>query len=167
MSKMSCISRCCFSCWFHIQQKKIHLVLYACLSHKCANIGFYCLHRKLTGPCVTWLLCMFCWFTLHFYKKSSLEPETVSCMYSQHSWPFSCFVNSRFAWWCTESADIFDFNFLLCTFLLDPLSMSPQKALETIGANLQKQYENWQPRVSEEANFLPSPVFKWHIYYTH
>lgn len=30
----------------------------------------------------------------------------------------------------------------------DPLSMSPQKALETIGANLQKQYENWQPRVS-------------------
>ncbi|KAG7269468.1 hypothetical protein CRUP_029181 [Coryphaenoides rupestris] len=30
---------------------------------------------------------------------------------------------------------------------IDPLSMSPQKALETIGANLQKQYENWQPRV--------------------
>lgn len=29
----------------------------------------------------------------------------------------------------------------------DPLSMGPQKALETIGANLQKQYENWQPRV--------------------
>lgn len=26
--------------------------------------------------------------------------------------------------------------------------MGPQKALETIGANLQKQYENWQPRVS-------------------
>lgn len=31
---------------------------------------------------------------------------------------------------------------------IDPLSMGPQKALETIGANLQKQYENWQPRVS-------------------
>ncbi|KAJ3613928.1 hypothetical protein NHX12_017507 [Muraenolepis orangiensis] len=31
---------------------------------------------------------------------------------------------------------------------IDPLSMSPQKALETIGANLQKQYENWQPRKS-------------------
>ncbi|XP_019499795.1 PREDICTED: regulatory-associated protein of mTOR-like [Hipposideros armiger] len=30
---------------------------------------------------------------------------------------------------------------------IDPLSMGPQKALETIGANLQKQYENWQPRV--------------------
>ncbi|MGH0160456.1 UNVERIFIED_CONTAM: hypothetical protein FKN15_039343 [Acipenser sinensis] len=30
---------------------------------------------------------------------------------------------------------------------IDPLSMSPQKALESIGANLQKQYENWQPRV--------------------
>ncbi|KAI6075789.1 Regulatory-associated protein of mTOR [Aix galericulata] len=29
---------------------------------------------------------------------------------------------------------------------IDPLSMGPQKALETIGANLQKQYENWQPR---------------------
>ncbi|CAG10764.1 unnamed protein product, partial [Tetraodon nigroviridis] len=33
---------------------------------------------------------------------------------------------------------------------IDPLSMSPQKALETIGANLQKQYENWQPRVKLE-----------------
>uniref|UniRef100_A0A9J8DG38 Regulatory-associated protein of mTOR n=1 Tax=Cyprinus carpio carpio TaxID=630221 RepID=A0A9J8DG38_CYPCA len=31
---------------------------------------------------------------------------------------------------------------------IDPLSTSPQKALETIGANLQKQYENWQPRVA-------------------
>lgn len=38
--------------------------------------------------------------------------------------------------------------FRLCVFWADPLSMSPQKALETIGANLQKQYENWQPRVS-------------------
>lgn len=36
----------------------------------------------------------------------------------------------------------------------DPLSMSPQKALETIGANLQKQYENWQPRVSESLLLL-------------
>lgn len=41
----------------------------------------------------------------------------------------------------------------LCVTLhsADPLSMSPQKALETIGANLQKQYENWQPRVSARA----------------
>lgn len=38
-------------------------------------------------------------------------------------------------------------NFLFVAFT-DPLSMGPQKALETIGANLQKQYENWQPRVS-------------------
>ena len=28
----------------------------------------------------------------------------------------------------------------------DPLSMSPQKALEQVGNNLQKQYERWQPR---------------------
>ncbi|AWP06297.1 putative regulatory-associated protein of mTOR-like [Scophthalmus maximus] len=35
---------------------------------------------------------------------------------------------------------------------IDPLSMSPQKALETIGANLQKQYENWQPRMSGYAS---------------
>lgn len=39
-------------------------------------------------------------------------------------------------------------NFLLFIASSDPLSMGPQKALETIGANLQKQYENWQPRVS-------------------
>lgn len=39
-------------------------------------------------------------------------------------------------------------NFLLFIAPADPLSMGPQKALETIGANLQKQYENWQPRVS-------------------
>jgi hypothetical protein len=30
---------------------------------------------------------------------------------------------------------------------IDPLSMSPQKALETVGNNLQKQYERWQPKV--------------------
>lgn len=29
---------------------------------------------------------------------------------------------------------------------IDPLSMSPQKGLELIGNNLQKQYERWQPR---------------------
>ncbi|XP_022092317.1 regulatory-associated protein of mTOR-like isoform X1 [Acanthaster planci] len=29
---------------------------------------------------------------------------------------------------------------------IDPLSTSPQKALEAIGNNLQKQYERWQPR---------------------
>ena len=28
----------------------------------------------------------------------------------------------------------------------DPGSTSPRKALEQIGANLQKQYERWQPR---------------------
>ena len=28
----------------------------------------------------------------------------------------------------------------------DPLAMSPQKGLELIGNNLQKQYERWQPR---------------------
>lgn len=45
-------------------------------------------------------------------------------------------------------------DFLLFIASSDPLSMGPQKALETIGANLQKQYENWQPRVS--ALRLPS-----------
>jgi regulator-associated protein of mTOR len=29
---------------------------------------------------------------------------------------------------------------------IDPLSMSPQKAIEQIGTTLQKQYERWQPR---------------------
>lgn len=42
-------------------------------------------------------------------------------------------------------ACLLNFLFVAST---DPLSMGPQKALETIGANLQKQYENWQPRVS-------------------
>lgn len=42
-----------------------------------------------------------------------------------------------------------------CVVPADPLSMSPQKALETIGANLQKQYENWQPRVSESQDQIP------------
>lgn len=39
--------------------------------------------------------------------------------------------------------------------------MSPQKALETIGANLQKQYENWQPRVSEAASLLFLCSLEW------
>ncbi|CDQ69696.1 unnamed protein product [Oncorhynchus mykiss] len=34
--------------------------------------------------------------------------------------------------------------------------MSPQKALETIGANLQKQYENWQPRARYKQSLDPT-----------
>jgi hypothetical protein len=41
-------------------------------------------------------------------------------------------------------------------FLADPLSMSPQKALETIGANLQKQYERWQPRARYKQSLDPT-----------
>lgn len=33
------------------------------------------------------------------------------------------------------------------TLLLDPFSMAPQKALETIGRTLSQQYERWQPKV--------------------
>ncbi|KAG7238233.1 hypothetical protein INR49_031148 [Caranx melampygus] len=47
---------------------------------------------------------------------------------------------------------------------IDPLSMSPQKALETIGANLQKQYENWQPRVS---GFIWTSLHPTHSQLTH
>ncbi|TRY56339.1 hypothetical protein DNTS_034953, partial [Danionella cerebrum] len=39
---------------------------------------------------------------------------------------------------------------------IDPLSMSPQKALETIGGNLQKQYENWQPRARYKQSLDPT-----------
>lgn len=67
-----------------------------------------------------------------------------------------CLVKGDFAVWkrrlhsCKNfprrgHACLLNFLFVAST---DPLSMGPQKALETIGANLQKQYENWQPRVS-------------------
>ncbi|KAI5723075.1 hypothetical protein M8J76_000957 [Diaphorina citri] len=39
---------------------------------------------------------------------------------------------------------------------IDPLSMSPQKALETIGNNLQKQYERWQPRARYKQSLDPT-----------
>ncbi|XP_041364724.1 regulatory-associated protein of mTOR-like isoform X2 [Gigantopelta aegis] len=39
---------------------------------------------------------------------------------------------------------------------IDPLSMSPQKALETVGANLQKQYERWQPRARYKQSLDPT-----------
>jgi len=39
---------------------------------------------------------------------------------------------------------------------LDPLSVSPQKALETIGSNLQKQYERWQPRARYKQSLDPT-----------
>ncbi|XP_069786057.1 regulatory-associated protein of mTOR isoform X2 [Narcine bancroftii] len=39
---------------------------------------------------------------------------------------------------------------------IDPLSTSPQKALESIGANLQKQYENWQPRARYKQSLDPT-----------
>ena len=40
-------------------------------------------------------------------------------------------------------------NMRQCVLCLgtDPLSMGPQKALETVGNKLQEQYERWQPRV--------------------
>ncbi|XP_074648053.1 regulatory-associated protein of mTOR-like isoform X2 [Tubulanus polymorphus] len=39
---------------------------------------------------------------------------------------------------------------------IDPLSMSPQKSLEAIGANLQKQYERWQPRARYKQSLDPT-----------
>ncbi|XP_021951380.1 regulatory-associated protein of mTOR isoform X2 [Folsomia candida] len=39
---------------------------------------------------------------------------------------------------------------------VDPLSMSAQKALESIGANLQKQYERWQPRARYKQSLDPT-----------
>ena len=42
------------------------------------------------------------------------------------------------------------------TFMIDPLSMSPQKALEAIGSNLQKQYERWQPRARYKQTLDPT-----------
>lgn len=66
-------------------------------------------------------------------------------------WPSDTFP---YSWWHYSLVCVCVCVFLcviaVCCFVsADPLSMSPQKALETIGANLQKQYENWQPRVSE------------------
>lgn len=46
--------------------------------------------------------------------------------------------------------DYISFNFI------DPLSVSPQKALETIGSNLQKQYERWQPRARYKQSLDPT-----------
>ncbi|XP_078048119.1 regulatory associated protein of MTOR complex 1 isoform X1 [Augochlora pura] len=39
---------------------------------------------------------------------------------------------------------------------IDPLSMSQQKALETVGSNLQKQYERWQPRARYKQSLDPT-----------
>jgi hypothetical protein len=42
------------------------------------------------------------------------------------------------------------------SFLTDPFSMAPQKALETIGKSLSIQYERWQPKVRK---FLTSTFY--------
>ena len=39
---------------------------------------------------------------------------------------------------------------------VDPLSLNPQRALETIGQNLQKQYERWQPRARYRQSLDPT-----------
>ncbi|XP_054282022.1 regulatory-associated protein of mTOR-like isoform X2 [Macrosteles quadrilineatus] len=39
---------------------------------------------------------------------------------------------------------------------IDPLSMSPQKALESVGASLQKQYERWQPKARYKLSLDPT-----------
>lgn len=41
-------------------------------------------------------------------------------------------------------------------FVADPLAQSPQKALEAIGSNLQKQYERWQPRARYKQTLDPT-----------
>jgi hypothetical protein len=38
----------------------------------------------------------------------------------------------------------------------DPQTLSQQKALETIGANLQRQYERWQPRARYKQSLDPT-----------
>ena len=38
----------------------------------------------------------------------------------------------------------------------DPLAMPSQKALEAVGANLQKQYERWQPRARYKQTLDPT-----------
>ena len=52
--------------------------------------------------------------------------------------------------------DKFDENVNYNVFVIDPLSMSPQKALEAIGCNLQKQYERWQPRARYKQTLDPT-----------
>ena len=42
---------------------------------------------------------------------------------------------------------VYNLNIFTLILIIDPLASSPQKALEAIGNNLQKQYERWQPRV--------------------
>ena len=37
---------------------------------------------------------------------------------------------------------------------VDPMALPPQKALETIGRNLQQQYEVWQPRAKYESPLI-------------
>eukprot|EP00798_Chlamydomonas_sp_ICE-L_P024028 gene24028-9605_t len=39
---------------------------------------------------------------------------------------------------------------------VDPMSMQPAKALETIGKNLQAQYERWQPRAKYKMHLDPT-----------
>lgn len=39
--------------------------------------------------------------------------------------------------------------------LADPIAMGPQKALESIGASLQRQYERWQPRARYKQSLDP------------
>jgi regulator-associated protein of mTOR len=39
---------------------------------------------------------------------------------------------------------------------VDPLSLNPQRALETIGGNLQRQYERWQPRARYRQSLDPT-----------
>ena len=48
------------------------------------------------------------------------------------------------------------FNNSMLNPSLDPLTTSSQKALEAIGANLQRQYERWQPRARYKQSLDPT-----------
>ena len=42
------------------------------------------------------------------------------------------------------------------SYCIDPHTKGPQKALEAIGANLQHQYERWQPRARYKQSLDPT-----------
>lgn len=54
------------------------------------------------------------------------------------------------------NSDVMIFVKKMFFFLTDPTIVSPQKAIEMIGASLQKQYERWQPRARYKSSLDPT-----------
>ena len=121
----------------------------------CLNVGVDPPDLVKTEPCAR----LECWFG----KQNWAEIRRIQ---STSNGFFKSFEILLFRIWksrlkltdfCSSQPDLLSrFSLLISCPILDPTSVAPQKALELIGASLQKQYDRWQPKARYKLSLDPT-----------